>query len=169
MVTHQLVRVVRQTVLVAGGGYAEEAFLKHLRGLYTSKASGRSVTVRNARGTLAAHVVSETYRMARQLQHTHVVALLDAYTDIDGAATADARKKKIVPVSCDPCIEALLLRMHGDNAERDAAGHKAAFEVKFGMPAHDARVYARHFSREVVDVARLNCPELNVLLGAFGC
>lgn len=164
-----MARIVRQTVLIVGEGYAEEAFLKHLRGLYTSRAEGRSLTVRNARGKGAAHVVSETWRIARRLPHSHVASLFDADTDLDGGAVAEAHKKKITPVSCDPCIEAVLLRMHGDIAERNSGGHKMAFEQRFGAPAHDARVYAKHFPRELVDAARANCPQLDVLLGLLGC
>jgi hypothetical protein len=35
-----MARVVRETILIVGNGYAEEAFLKHLKCLYASKAAG---------------------------------------------------------------------------------------------------------------------------------
>lgn len=166
---NMIIRVVRQTVLIVGEGYAEEAFLKHLRSLYTSRAEGRSLTVRNARGKGAASVVSETGRIARRLPHSFVASLFDADTDLDGAVAQEARKKKIVPVSCNPCIEAVLLRMHGDAEERDSAGHKKAFEQRFGVPAHDARVYPKHFPRELLDAVRSTCPQLNELLTLLDC
>jgi hypothetical protein len=164
-----MVRVVRQTVLFVGEGYAAEAFLKHLRDLYTSRAEGRSLTVRNARGEGAASVISETGRIARRLPHSFVASLFDADAERDGRVAEEARKKKIVPVSCNPCIEAVLLRMHGDAEERDSGGHKKVFEQRFGVPAHDARAYLKYFPREFLDAARATCPQLHELLTLLGC
>jgi len=113
-------RTVRETVLVVCEGYAEEAFLKHLRQLYTSKSEGRSLTIRNARGKGAAHVVTTTVRISRQLPHKLVASMFDKDTDWSEAAANDARKKKILPVVSDPCLEAVLLRMHGDKVQRDS-------------------------------------------------
>lgn len=169
MMQGSMIRSVRETVLIVGEGYAEEAFLKHLRGLYTSKTKGRSLTIRNARGAGAASVVAETVRIARRLPHSHLASLFSTDTDPRGNVAEEARKKKITPVGCDPCIEAVLLRIHGDMAERDPVGHKAAFEERFELPAHDSRVYAQHFAQNRLDAARGNRPQLDVLLGIFGC
>lgn len=163
-----MVRAVRQTVLIVGECYAEEVFLKHLRHIYTLKAEGRSLTVRNARGKGAANVVQETLRVARRLPHTLLASLFGADTDKDGAAAEEARRRRILAVSCDPCIEAVLLRMHGDAATRDSKGHKKAFEERFGAPAHDARVYPKHFPRDFLDAARVNSPQLEQLIGLLG-
>lgn len=162
------VRAVRETVLIVGSGYAEDAFLKHLKSLYTSKAAGRSVTVGNARGGRAVDVVAEAGRINRRLPHTVLVALFDAALDSDGVASAAARKKRIVAVSCDPCLEAVLLRLHGDLTERDCAGHKSAFAERFGSAAHAPAVYAIHFPQELLDAARASCKQLDELLALLG-
>lgn len=163
------VRAVRETVLIVGGGYAEEAFLKHLKSLYTSKAAGRSLTVGNARGGRAVDVVAEAGRIGRRLPHKILVALFDAALDSKGSATKVAQKNKIVAVSCDPCLEAVLLRLHGDLTERDTAGHKGAFAHRFGSPAHDPAVYALHFPQELLNSTRASCQQLDELLRLLGC
>lgn len=163
-----VIRAVRETVLAVGEGYAEETFLKHLRALYTSKTGGRHVTVWNARGRGSAHVITEAGRIASRRPHSYVASLFDADTDFNDDAAENARKKKIVPVSCDPCIEAVLLRMHGDITQRDSTGHKQAFAQRFGLPAHDARVYGTHFPRDFLDAARVECSRLDALLRILG-
>ncbi|MGN6581381.1 MAG: hypothetical protein ACTHJ1_15545 [Bordetella sp.] len=165
----KIIRVVRETVLVVGQGYAEEAFLKHLRELYTSRVEGRNLTVRNARGNGAESVVSDTVRIARQLPHSHVALLFSADADIGARAVEDAHKKKILPVYCDPCVEAILLRMHGDTGVRSSADHKRVFEERFSLPATVASVYPGHFPRELLDAVRAGCAQLEALLGILGC
>lgn len=161
-------RVVRETILIVGSGYAEEAFLKHLKCLFTSKAAGRSLTVGNARGGRAVDVIAETGRIGRRLPHKVLVALFDAALDSEGGATAAAQKKKVVAVSCTPCLEAVLLRLHGDLAERDCAGHQSAFVQRFGGPAHDPTVYAIHFPLQLLNATRSSCQQLDELLTLLG-
>lgn len=162
------VRAVRETVLIVGSGYAEEAFLKHLKGLYTSKAAGKSLTVGNARGGRAVDVVAEAGRISRRLPHQVLVALFDAALDSEGGATTAAQKRRIVAVRCDPCLEAVLLRLHGDDTERDCAGHKGAFAHRFGGPAHDPAVYALHFPQKLLNATRASCKQLDELLRLLG-
>lgn len=52
--------------------------------------------------------------------------------------------------------------------ERDSAGHKREFERSFGMPAHDSRVYVRHFARDVLDAARPRVAAVDALLRVLG-
>lgn len=169
MAARDKICVVRQTVLVVGQGYAEEAFLKYLRELYTSKTDGRSLTVRNARGNGAESIVSDTVRIARLLPHSQVASLFSADADVGARVAKDAHKRKILPVCCDPCIEAVLLRMHGDTAVRNPADHRRVFEERFSLPANVARVYPSHFPQVLLEAVRADCAQLEALLGLLGC
>ena len=68
-------------------------------------------------------------------------------------------------VPCRPCLEAMLLALHGETAQgKSSAQHKQAFAARFGAPAHDASLYAKHFSLELLEKASSGSPELEQLL-----
>lgn len=56
-------RAVLRTVLLVGEGYAEVAFIAHLRSLYPSRGFGLAITVKNARGMGALSVVNFAIRL----------------------------------------------------------------------------------------------------------
>lgn len=75
------------------------------------------------------------------------------------------RKAKVQVVPCRPCLEAMLLALHGEMAQsKSSAQHKQAFATRFGAQAHEASVYARHFFFELLEKARPGSPELEQLL-----
>ena len=53
---------VQRTLLIVGEGGAEEAFLKHVKHLYVPRGCGLIVTIKNARGKGAQHVINWTAR-----------------------------------------------------------------------------------------------------------
>ena len=125
-------RYVRRTVLLVGEGYAEVAFIEHLKALYVARGSGLVLTVKNARGKGALHVVDVAIRQSRNAAFDVKAALLDTDTDWNDKTQAIARKAKVQVVPCNPCIEAMLLSLHGDVAQgRSTAQHKHAFAAKF--------------------------------------
>lgn len=160
-------RRARTTVLVVGEGHAEVVFVKHLRNLYTAGHHGFAVQVHNAHGYGAGNVIEQTIRRGRGLDFDYNVALLD--TDVGWTEQVKARAKanKIKVVASSPCLEAWLLQILGNIAERDTQGHKAEFARRFGHNAHDVRVLA-HFPREVLDAARGRVEPLNELLVLMG-
>ena len=85
-------RLARTTALVVGEGHAEVAFVKHLRSLYTGGNVGYAVTVHNARGFGAGHVIEQTIRQSRLLAYDHRVALFDTDAGWTAAAQAQARR-----------------------------------------------------------------------------
>lgn len=158
-------RYVRRTVLIVGEGNAEVAFIHHLKSLYIARGSGMALTIKNARGKGALHVVDVAIRQSRNAAFDVKAALLDTDTDWNDKARAAARKAKVQVLPCNPCIEAMLLSLHGDTAQgRSTAQYKQAFAAKFDAPAHEASVYAKHFTVEVLEQARLTSPVLEELL-----
>jgi len=160
-------RVARTTASVVGEGHAEVALVKHLRGLYTAGNAGFAVTVHNARGFGAGHVIDQTVRQSRLLAYDRRVALFDTDAGWTDAVQARAHRNKIEVVLSEPCLEAWLLDIVGRAGERDTAGHKAEFERRLGCVANDPRALA-HFAREVLQEARGRVATLDALLTAMG-
>ena len=157
-------RQVARTVLLVGEGDAEVQFMQHLKGLYVQRGSGVVVTIKNARGKGAAHVVDFAFRQSRNAAYDLKAALLDTDTDWNDKTRAAARKAKIHVMPCQPCLEAVLLTVHSAPVEgRTTAQLKQAFAARFGSAASDASIL-RHFSREVVDEARSRITVLDELL-----
>lgn len=156
-------RQVARTVLLVGEGDAEVQFMQHLKGLYVQRGSGVVVTIKNARGKGAAHVVDFAFRQSRNAAYDMKATLLDTDADWNDKTRAAARKARIHVLPCQPCLEAVLLTVHHVPVEgRTTAQLKQAFSARFGASASDAFIL-RHFSREVVDEARSRITVLSEL------
>ena len=157
-------RQVARTVLLVGEGDAEVQFMQHLKGLYVQRGSGVVVTIKNARGKGAAHVVDFAFRQSRNAAYDVKAALLDTDTDWNDKTRAAARKAKVHVIPCQPCLEAVLLTTHRAQVEgRTTAQLKQDFAARFGAAASDASVL-RHFSLEVMHEARSRITILDELL-----
>jgi len=148
-------RRVARTVLLAGEGDSEVLFLQHLKRLYVQRGSGVVVTIKNARGKGAGHVVDFADRQSRNAAYDVKVVLLDTDADWNDKTRAMARKARVHVVACEPCLEAVLLQMHEVPLEgRVTAQLKHLFLTRFGAVASDASVYERHFSHGQLEVFR---------------
>lgn len=160
-------RQVARTVLVVGEGDAEVLFLQHLKALYVQRGSGVVVTIKNARGKGAAHVVDFASRQSRNAAYDLVVALLDTDADWNDKTRTAARKSRVHVAPCEPCLEALLLSIHhGAVQGRNSAQLKQDFVARFGGAAHDPAVL-RHFNRLALDAALQRVAVLASLLRAL--
>ena len=158
-------RTVLRTVLLVGEGYAEVAFIEHLKALYITRGCGIALTIKNARGKGALHVVEVAIRQSKNAAFDVKAALLDIDTGWNEATRNIARKAKVQVVPCVPCLEAMLLALHGEVQEaQSTAVYKQAFEKRFGSPANETALYAKHFSKETLGKARVKSPELDALL-----
>lgn len=157
-------RQAARTVLLVGEGDAEVVFLQHLKTLYVQRGSGVAVTIKNARGKGAAHVVDFARRQSINAAYDVVAALLDTDTDWNDKTRTAARKARVHPVRSEPCLEAVLLSVHRVPVEgRTATQLKHDFTARFGAAASDHGV-TRHFPREVVEVARVRVEVLRDLV-----
>lgn len=160
-------RHVARTVLVVGEGDAELLFLQHLKSLYVQRGSGVMVTLKNARGKGAAHVVDFAGRQSRNAADDVVVALLDTDADWNDRTRAAARKGRVHVAACEPCLEAVLLSIHNGTVQnRSTAQLKQDFVNRFGGAAHDPMVW-RHFNRVALDAALPRVAVLASLLRAL--
>lgn len=161
----QALRQVARTVLVVGEGQAEEFFLRHLTSIYVQRGSGVRVTIKNARGKGALHVVDVAIRQSRNADYDERAALLDTDVGWDQTTEKMARKGRIRVFPAAPCLEALLLQIHQHRVEnRTTAQLKAAFAAEFGRDASDQALYAQHFNGALLEEARKRVPLLEDLL-----
>jgi hypothetical protein len=158
-------RRVARTVLVVGEGDAERVFLQHLKLLYVERGSGVVVTLKNAHGKGAAHVVDVGIRQSRNAAFDVKAVVLDADTDWNDKTRAMAKKAKVLVYACDPCLEATLLAVYGWAGHgQTSAQLKQVFVQKFGAAASEPAVYPKHFKKAALEAARQRVAVLNSLI-----
>lgn len=146
-------RQAARAALLVGEGDAEVLFLHHLKALYVFRGSGVAVTIKNARGRGAAHVVDFARRQSANAAYDVVAALLDTDTDWNDKTRQAAKRARIHAIECEPCLEACLLQVHGVSVEgRSTLQLKRSFAERYGGPAHDERVM-RHFNEKALAAA----------------
>ena len=139
---------------MVGEGYDEEAFLKYLKSQLVGRDAGLEVKIKTARGKGAKHVIEWTIRQAKQADYDKVAALLDTDTDWTDAVKKQAKSKKIVVLTSDPCFEAMLLRLHSVTPERDSKRLKNQFAPYVNNAAAVPEHYAHHFDPEFLKSKR---------------
>lgn len=157
-------RSVARTVLLVGEGDAEELLLRHLKALFVFRGSGVAVTIKNARGKGAQHVVSFAVRQSRNAEYDEVLALFDTDAAWTEQVRAQARKGRVRLLPCEPCLEALLLQAFGHKTEGFTSQQlKQKFQGVFGRPAHDDN-YLRDADALFFEAAQQRAPGIATLL-----
>jgi hypothetical protein len=157
-------RRAARTVLLVGEGDADVLFLQHLKALYVQRGSGVAVTIKNARGKGAAHVVDFAWRQSLNAAYDVVAALLDTDTDWNDKTRSAARKARVHVVPCEPCLEAILLTAHLVSVRgRTTTQLKQDFTAQFGAAASESCVL-KHFPRDVIESARARVDVLQQLV-----
>ncbi|MDP3715829.1 MAG: hypothetical protein Q8R21_05400 [Burkholderiales bacterium] len=151
-------------MLIVGEGAVEEAFLTHAKTLYVPRGCGLSVKVSNAHGKGASHVVEWTRRQIDNIQYDSVAVLLDTDTDWTPTVEKRARQKKITVMESTPCIEALLLRMLGQNSSGDSRILKKRYAPYVNNAPTDPTQYAKHFGDPILQASRKTEPAIDALL-----
>ena len=158
-------RYVAATLLLVGEGDAELVWLGHLKRLYVARGAGLVVTLKNAHGKGAAHVVDVAIRQSRNAAFDMKAVLLDTDTDWTQEVKVLAEKAGVEIVAATPCLEALLLRAHRYHVTgRTSARLKSDFAKRFGADALDIKVYQEHFPRVFVEESRKHVSEIDQIL-----
>lgn len=161
-------RKLRETLLVVGEGDAEVAFLRQVKSLYTCGGQGRSVTIRNAAGKGALHVITYAARLRGLAEYTESAAIFDSDTDWNQDTAALARRSRITVLVSEPCLERSLLAISGQRINGDSAACKRVFEQKFGGPAHQHGLIEANFPLQLLNSAREEVEVLDRLLCTMG-
>lgn len=160
-------RQARRTLLIVGEGYCEVAFLKHIRQFSGVRGLGVQITIRNAHGKGAAHVVDTAARLMANAGYDQVAVLLDTDTDWNETVASIARRKDIQVLASDPCLEAVLLRALGQKPKAKKY-LKRQFQEHVGSEGVNPGDYQGHFSQEQLEQARHREAVINALLQLFG-
>jgi hypothetical protein len=142
-------RELRRTLLIVGEGKAEVVWLSHLEGLFVERGS-KTVTIKDAKGKGGRHVLDVAIKQHRVFGYDAVAVLLDTDTQWDDTLRSKARRHRVSVLEAEPCTGAVLLAILGAPAPGPSRDCKREFERRLGAPAHDERIYAHHFPRELL-------------------
>lgn len=157
----------RRTLLIVGEGYCEVAFLTYIRQFHGVRGQGVQITIKNARGKGAAHVVETAVRSMANFGYDHVAVLLDTDTDWNEQVAGQAASKGIQVLASVPCFEAMLLRVLGQRL-RGQKNLKQQFFNHIGNDGTRREDYRKHFRIELLEEARKREATINALLQLFG-
>ena len=163
-----MVRPVRRTVLICGEGKSEEALFLHLRQIYTcGRPDSPRVTAKKAGGKGSNNVIYTLIGQAARAQFDKLVACLDMDLPPDAEASREAKRKKIIRIEMQPCLEAFLLEILGYAApEASEACKQRMRQVDLRAP-FEPGFFDDHFPRNVLDSRRHAVPALDALLRVF--
>lgn len=154
----------RRTLLIVGEGYHEEAFLNHVKQLYAPRGSGLSVTIKNARGKGAKHVIEWTIRQAAIAKYDAVAAMLDTDTDWTPMVAKQAKAKRIQVLASDPCFDAVMLRLLGKAPPSNANACKQQLSPFVNHVPTQRQSYEPHFGVARLEAGRAHEPSIDALL-----
>ncbi|WP_349744718.1 hypothetical protein [Roseateles cavernae] len=163
-----VIRRVKWAVLAVGEGDAEVALLQHLKTIYIARSCGSTLRIQQAYGKGAGNVVRHAIRYGQGQGYDRCIALFDTDTDYTADVKALAKASSLIEVPSDPCLEALLLRIHGDVKIRISEQHKAEFSRRFGGRIQDVGVLETSFPRDVFEEARKRENLIHLLINTFG-
>lgn len=158
----------RRTLLIVGEGRHEEAFLNHVKQLYAPRGCGLSVTIKNARGKGAKHVIEWTIRQAAIAKYDTVAAMLDTDTDWTQAVAKQAKAKRIQVLASDPCFDAVMLRLLGKEPSAGASASKQQLAPYVNHDPTQRQSYELHFGAARLESCRMHEPIIDALLKLMG-
>lgn len=158
----------QRTLLIVGKGYHEEAFLNHVKQLYAPRGCGLAVTIKNARGKGAMHVIDWTIKQIANAAYDTVAAMLDTDKDWSPKVAKQAKGKKIQVLASEPCFDAVMLRLLGVHAEDEAKVLKRMLAPYLDNEPTRRESYEKHFGKEQLEAGRGKEPTIDALLKLFG-
>lgn len=158
----------QRTLLIVGEGYHEEAFLNHVKQIYAPRGCGLAVTIKNARGKGAMHVIDWTIKQIANAHFDVVAAMLDTDEGWSPTVAKLAWKKKVQVLASAPCFDALMLRLLDVNAEGEAKALKKKLAPYLGNDPTQRKNYELHFGKACLEAGRMKEPTVDALLKLLG-
>lgn len=159
--------IASKTLLIVCEGYNEEAFLKYLSPRLAPRGCGLKVTIKNARGKSAKHIVGVAKSQSASFAYDTVAVMLDTDTDWSESIAATAKSNKIIAITSEPCFEALMLRVIGKPATGDASSLKKTFAIYVKNDACVSQNYAANFGIEILVATQNKEHAIKELLALF--
>jgi len=161
-----LKRKAVKTLLIVGEGQDEVAFLNHVKQFPGVRGNGWQITIRNAKGKGAAHVIDVARRHSQIADYDGVAAWFDTDTDWNVQAERVASKHRIQVVKSEPCLEALLLRVLGKQPGPDHQLKDQLAPFVDHRPAQSTS-YKANFAQAALNAARASEITLDEILQLF--
>lgn len=156
-----------RTLLLVGEGATEEAFLRYVKGIYAPRGAGLRVTVKNAHGKGAKHVIEWTARQRGIADFDAVAALLDTDQDWTPIVARTAKSARIQVLKSEPLFEAMMLRLIGQRDIGDSKTLKAKLAPFVGNDPLRPVNYGMSFSQQCLEASRQTEPTIDALLALF--
>lgn len=153
----KFLRKAQQTLLIVGEGHDEVAFLKHVKSLFITRGCGLSVTIKNAQGKGAQHVVEHTIGQKKNAQYNHCAALFDTDTDWNDKVRVLAVDNDIVVLASAPCLEAMLLRVLSKSDKGSSKALKKRLRNELAGDADKEDSYAKCFTKPALKETKEPC------------
>lgn len=144
------IREQKETLLLVGEGSDELAFLNYLKSLLVPRGAGLVLTIKNAKGKGAKHVIEWTIRQSASTQYDKVAVLFDTDTDWSSIVEKQAKKHKIYLLKSEPCFEAMMLRILNITPELGSQKIKKQFAMFVNNDATESQNYSKYFTINVL-------------------
>lgn len=154
-------------MLIVGEGRHEEAFLNHVKQIYAPRGCGLVVTIKNARGKSAQHVIEWTCRQIANTDYDQVASMLDTDTEWTAKTVQLAKINKIQLLKSEPCFEAMMLRLIKQNPVGDTKALKKQFAPYVKNNATERSHYAENFGHDCLNAGRKAETTIDLLLKLF--
>jgi RloB-like protein len=161
-------KIALVAALAVGEGKAEMLFLSHIKALYLPRGCGTTLKITGGLGKGGKGVLDYAISISANADYDKRILLLDTDVDWNHAERARAKREGFDVVESEPCLEAWLLAIHGEQRTLNTDQCKREFEKRFGMKTHDERVYPAHFPKSLLDEKRARVASLNSLLRLLG-
>ena len=157
-----------RTVLAVGEGETEKAFLNYLKSIYNTRDNGVSVKIVYAGGGSPECVIGYAVKMnPKNYDESYII--MDKDLTCRPAYRRKAASGRIEIIWCEPCIEAVFLRILGKDinpAIHDSQHCKRTFEQNY-LDENKKLVpeeYAQIFPRELLEERRGHVRELDAMI-----
>ncbi|MCJ1879672.1 hypothetical protein [Pseudomonas nitroreducens] len=158
------IKKTNKTVLLTVEGYTEEAFVRHLKTIYTNRQTPISSTVRNARGYGPQGLRDAISAAIKTSPYDLLIGVLDSDIPIDAKDEKWFRQNKVHLIQSAPCIEATYLSIHGLKVPLNTAACKQAVAQHLPGDPTDGNFYTKHFAKLILDKARARTAVLDELI-----
>lgn len=142
-------RSINKTLLLVGEGYAEKAFLSHLKSLFSN---GKfKVTVITAGGKGPEHIITHAISCKNCDGYDFVIVLLDTDLCWPKVHKERAISAGINLVGSQPCLEGLLLDVIGKPKANTNSGCKKRLHPLLSGPCTERDSYAELFNFDTLE------------------
>lgn len=141
--------------------------MTHVKRIYAPRGCGLAVTVKNAHGKGALHVVEWTSRQRGVASFDTVAVLLDTDKDWSDAVARKAKLARIRVLKSEPLFEAMMLRVIQQSDVGDSKTLKERFAPYVGDDPFASENYALHYGEKCLEAVRNSEPTVGALLELF--